>query len=303
MRVFSLILDTLLGDKIFAAKALWRTAALSTCLMVVSLSIGAISIKTPIGIKTWPWASFDEQLTALAHLPNAIDQTIHNQKQLTPQTLELFAKYKSFILGLTKFNTTICKIIYSMCTIILTLLVCIVIYILSLAISRMMVRQAMQVKTSLLMVSILFLNLCLGIIAEPISFVLIGSAAYPLAGLSFGYLSYLLVASASTHIFNIILLTTLLAISAGLTTLFWFVGPFWIKILAAVAILPMICLILILFISWLLFPFRKHIRYLLSQALLRALEHEKGILAFTSVTFGCLATFAVAIAKLFSWIM
>ena len=184
LRVFSLILDTVLGDKLFTAKALWRTAALSTCLMVVSLSIGAISTKTPIGIKTWPWASFDEQLTALAHLPNAIDQTIHNQKQLTPQTLELFAKYKSFILGLTKFNTTAYKIIYSMCTIILTLLVCIVIYILSLAISRMMVRQAMQVKTSLLMVSILFLNLCLGIIAEPVSFVLIGSAAYPLAGLS-----------------------------------------------------------------------------------------------------------------------
>jgi hypothetical protein len=301
MRVFSLILDTLLGEKIFTRKALWKTAALSTCLMVVSLSIGGISVKTPFGSP--PWTSFDEQFKGLAQWPNTIDQTIHNQKNLTPQTLELYTKYKNFLLGITKFNTTGYKLIYPVCTIILILLVCIVIYIVSLAISRMMVRQAMEAKTPLLMISILFFTLCLGIVAEAISFVLIGSAAYPLMGLSFGYLSYLVVASASTHILNIILLTTLLVISAGLTTLMWFLGPFWIKILAAVAILPMIGLILTLFISWVLFPFRKHIRYLLSQGLLRALEHEKGIFAFTFVTFGCLGTIAVAIAKLYSWIM
>ena len=303
MRVFSLILDTLLGDKIFTAKALWRTAALSTCLMLVSLSIGGISIKTPFAVETWPWASLDEQLKALEQVPTAIDQTIHNQNNLTPQTLELFTKYKNFLLGITKFDTTGYKLIYPVCTIILTLLVCIVIYIVSLAISRMMVRQAMEAKTPLLMISILFLTLCLGIIAEPVSFLLICSAAYPLLALSAGYLLYLFVASLFTQILNVILLTTLLALSGGLTTLMWFLGPFWIKILAAVAILPMICLILILFISWLLFPFRKHVRYLLSQALLRALEHEKGIFAFTSVTFGCLASLAVAIAKIYSWIL
>ncbi len=298
VRVFSLILDTLLGDKIFTGKALRRTAILSTCLMVVSLSIGGISVKTPFALKTPPWISFDDQMKAFADYPKVFDQTIQNQKNLSPQMLELFTKHKNFLVAITKYNTTSNKIVYSVSTIILILLVSIVIYIVSFAISRMMVREATEANTPLLMMSIFFLNLCIGIIAEGISFLLICSATYSLMVLSFGYV-FVFVPLLPIRFPSIILLTISLAPLAALTTLIWFLSPPWIKILAAVAILPMICLILVLFISSLLFPFRKQIRYLLSQGLLRALEHEKGIFVLISVTFSCIGGIAVAIAKLF----
>ena len=153
----------------------------------------------------------------------------------------------------------------------------------------MMVREAMEANTYLLVISILFLNLCIGTVVALIAVLLISSASWPLILLSF---RGILIKLIFIPILNMILLV-------GLTAAIWFLGSLWIKILATLAILPMICLILVLFISWLLFPFRKQIKYLLSQGLLRALEHEKGIFVLISTTFSCIGGIAVAIAKLF----
>lgn len=285
LRVFSLILDTLLGNKVFTGKALWRTTVLSTCLMVISLSVGGIVANTPFAFKTPPWTSFDEQFNFL----NVLDQTMEKQKDLNPQVLEVLKEHKNFVRELTKYNTAIYKIIYSVSTIILILFVSTMIYIISFAFSRMMVREAMEANTYLLMISILFLNLCIGTVVAVIAVLLISSASWPLILLSF---RYILIKLLFIPILNIIFLVSF-------TAAIWFLGSLWVKILATVAILPMICLILVLFISWLLFPFRKQIRYLLSQGLLRALEHEKGIFVLISITFTCIGGIAVAIAKLF----
>jgi hypothetical protein len=297
LRAFSLILDIILGDKIFTGKAFRRTAILSTCVMVVSLSVGGISVKTPFALKTAPWTSFDEQMKAFAD-PKLSAQTIQKQQNLSPQMLELLTKYKNFLVAITKCNTTANKVIYSLLTIILILLVSILIYVVSFAFSRMMVREAMEANTPLLMASIFFLNLCIGFIAEGISFLLISSANYSLTVLSFAYyIAHLPLLP--TRFPGIILSAIALTPLAVIVVLMWFLSPPWIKIMAAVAILPMICLILVLFISWLLFPFRKQIRHLLSQGLSRALEHEKGIFILISITFSCIGGIAVAIAKLF----
>jgi hypothetical protein len=285
LRVFSLILDTLLGNKVFTGKALWRTMILSTCLMIISLSVGGIVSNTPFAFKTPPWTSFDEQFNFL----NVLVQTMEKQKDLNPQALEVLEEHKNFVRELTKYNTAMYKIIYSGSTILLILFVSTMIYIFSFAFSRMMVREAMEANTYLLVISILFLNLCIGTVVALIAVLLISSASWPLILLSF---RGILIKLIFIPILNMILLV-------GLTAAIWFLGSLWIKILATVAILPMICLILVLFISWLLFPFRKQIKYLLSQGLLRALEHEKGIFVLISTTFSCIGGIAVAIAKLF----
>jgi len=289
LRVFSAILDTLLGDKVFTRKALWRTAILSTCLMVISLSVSGIIVNTPFGFTTPPWTAVDNQFKILTVISNSIDQTIQKEKGLSPETSELFTKQKNLVLTLLKYNTTKFKIIYCVSTIILILLVSIVIYVVSFAISRMMVREAMEANTYLLMMSILFLNLSIGIVYAVIAILLIWSASCPLIVLSFRYILALLL---SIPILNMI---SLLALTAGI----WFLGSLWIKIMAAIAILPIICLILALFISWALFPLRKQIRYLLSEGLLRVLEYQGGIFVLISVTFSCIGGIALAIAKLF----
>jgi hypothetical protein len=289
MRIFSALLDALLGNQVFTGKAIWRTAVLSTCLMVISLSVGGIIVKTPFAFETPPWTSFDNQFKFFATYPDVYNKTIQKQKALNPQMLDAAVKQKNFVLALSKYNTTTYKIIYSISTTILSLLVSILIYIISFAFSRMMVREAMEANTYLLMFSIMFLNLCIGIVLAFIAVLLLWISAYPLMVLCF---RYFLIPLLSIPILNIISLL-------GFTTAIWFLGSLWIKIAATVAILPMICLILVLFISWLLYPFRKQIKELLSQGLLRALEHEKGIFVFISITFSCIGGIAVAIAKLF----
>jgi hypothetical protein len=125
LRVFSLILDTLLGNKVFTGKALWRTMILSTCLMIISLSVGGIVSNTPFAFKTPPWTSFDEQFNFL----NVLVQTMEKQKDLNPQALEVLEEHKNFVRELTKYNTAMYKIIYSGSTILLILFVSTMIYI------------------------------------------------------------------------------------------------------------------------------------------------------------------------------
>jgi hypothetical protein len=285
LRLFSIILDTLLGNKVFTGRAIWRTSVVSACLVIICLSVGGIAAKTPFAFGTSPWRSFDEQQKFLAAWPNALDQQMQNRADL--RGLEALNRQKSLVIAMAKYNTPAFRLLYSISTIIMVLLLSTVVYVISFALSRMMIREAMEANTYLLMLSVLFLNLCIGTVIATIGALLMASIAYPFYVVSFGYTLGLLL---RIPILNVVLLLSL-------APAVWYFGLLWIKIVAIVATLPMIGLILVLSISWFMFPFRKQIKYLLSEGMLRVLEHEKGIFVLISVTFSCIGGIAVAIAR------
>lgn len=295
LRVFSAILDTMLGDKVFTGKALWRTAVISLVITVFALSLGGLIIKAPFAFKRPPWKTFDTQILILQRLSNSFDELARSKADLIERTgmRDALKWQKNFNLALAKHNTTGYKIIFSVLTIVFMLLIITAIYVISVGISRLMIREAMEANTNLLMISILFLNLCIEAVLALIAVLVLFAVAFPSLLLSNIYMIPFLL----MRMQNLLLLSSIFTFWVGL---FWpIIFPVWSDILAAVATLPMILLVAVLFISSLLFPFRKQIRYLLCQGLLRALEHEKGIFMVVSIVCACIGGIAVVIAKMF----
>ncbi len=287
------------GTNYFLKKGCIRAVGLGIFLIVLILTVDGIKASIPFACKQCPWEMIGTNVIVADPLnpnPNVQDD---NQKRSTQQlvallesiksktTVERLVKVAQWIVG---HDSAIAKIIFTICVIPIVLLIGSLVYYLSLILSRILLEQAIKWPnvTSLFGVCILSI-LCIPVFYM-IMYVTIMPIYYP-QYMPIIFMEIILLVKMPLIAFSIVL--PLLSIFALLAK------PAWLGDMVIVVISPLIVLSGFIGIGLVLSPFHKYLYKMANTFILRALEHDKGVMYVVGCMTSAIITLIGLITQLF----
>ena len=275
-------LERIYGARLFSWKGFRRATLLSTALILFGLAVCGIASGAPFGIHEPPW-------TILRRTADDIEEAAKLQaKQKTdkPEVHEMLRRWDGMML---EFRTTRTQAIYSVAFFALVLISAVLSNFICVALSRKTLRDMAHATTLYTLFSLSFINFLISLLLYTTCLSVICTAAFPflwvvppLLFLCAWYWSWLLSASIALPL-----------VVAALKF-----SPLWMEIVSVVATLPGILLLLVSFTTLIAFPFRRFIRRIIVEFLSRAVESDKGVLAFFAAAFTLVGLLVSVIPKL-----
>lgn len=263
LTILKLVLDAILGEKIISRKAIVRSAYTGILIMICSLGIAGVLVGTPLAIHKTPWAAYDDEINLQIKLLET-DQTIAASKYL-----HAFNKAREWYW----------KWIYSAILVLLVSAISIIGNVLSLATTRRILKDLLATDSAILISGAFVLLVLTTSILASIIVILISCISNPLIILA----TYIATFFSGHH--------------AGITSLLWILNvgiawwasEVWVRAVAVSSLLPSIILLIITFLSLLLFSVRFRLHQLITSLLDKALTYEQGFIAFVAAVSGGLA--------------
>jgi len=256
------LLQTILGERTFSKLSIRRSVTLSFIILFGSMGMAGLLTETTFGLKSSPWEAYETELKKFKE--TFIRSSNENHDLNKTSNLEAIN---------TSLDTALkpqYKWIYSVTLLIIVIFVNLAGDIISLGVSRRILKDLQGTDSPTLITGALLLSLVTAIL---ITFIVI---------LVCNMVSNTLFISTTFLMLLLSGIWPFLTFSALVTNfgVALFSSSTWILAVAISAALPSIILILLALIALVLFPFRLWLNTTLKSMLERALSHEKGLLFF-----------------------
>lgn len=287
LRLLSLVYDAVSGKNVISGKAIFRSSIVSLGILAMTISTQAILSIDVVNFWNAPFLYSSEQFDGLKRaLENQETAVATVKNEQAKKTLIEIQKEREKLL---RFNTPFWKYLYTSVFLILLLLTTSLLFSASVAITRLMLKEILDVPTIILMLCVLALNIFVVILIS--SFVML-----TLTILSFPISIPLITRSISLVVTTPPIALLVYFVSYGLLRYF---GSCIFKGIAIIVVMPALSLLFFTCISIMLYPVRGPVYKFLNRALLRAAEHEKGAIFFFSAFFGGLVSIITALLSRF----
>ena len=282
LQIASIVLERIYGSRLLSWKAFWRATVLSIALMLFALTVSGMASGVPFGIHEPPWSTLNQTF-------DTIEQMAKEQAKKKTDKPEVDKRLRRWYAKALEFRTLRTQTIYSIAFFALVVTAAIFSNFICVALGRKTLRDMAHATTLFTLFSLSLINFLFSFLLYASCISIICTASFPflwvvppLLILCAIYVSWLLAASIAFPL-----------VVAALKF-----SPQWMEIVSVVATLPGILVLLASLIALIAFPFRRVIRHIIIEWLSRAVESDKGVLAFSAATFTLLGLVVSLIPKL-----
>lgn len=276
--VLSNFYDRLLGERPFSARAFKITFAMTSLMLAITLSITGMLTGKPFGFGSPPWETYRLEQSFLQQLAT-------NEDYNNPAGERFYVRENATFL--TQFDGVPYEIAYTVFFVLMVLLDVSVLVFLTSAMSRLILREMLAVRSvfSLIFVFISNLTVVAGftVINSILLFLALNVGAWPVIPVLFALSQLHILAS-----FGVVI---------GTTGLAWFFGGPWFKVVVLFSLFPALVTALTLAGCALGFPFRRFFRSLTIKFFERGLEHKEGIFSYIGMMAFLLGSFIAVIVR------
>ena len=280
LRVLKSLLDRIYGPKVISFKAFIRVAVSSVAIFIPTLGLVGIFSGTPFSFEQPPWHGFDESFRFI--------EKAFTKAETEAKTPEHRARIEDWHKQIAAYQTPGFRVLHTVIACGVTLLLIAFFAYVSLVISRKLLRDLTTAKTGTTLLALLFLDALFSLLVFLSVLSVVMMTSLPLASLAAFFIGALFREGLLAFGFVVVIFCI---------SLECFLAPTWVKISSFVATLPALSVLMVAFLTFVLFPFRKHVHKAITQTLDRALQYEKGPVSFI-IALAVFFEALVALAKL-----
>jgi hypothetical protein len=277
LKLLSYVYDRIFGMEVLSRKAVRRTSILTIGILMMSIAFQSLAKEDVFSFRNVPFMHIDKQIDIIKKVAQdrekmLSESTTEDQKQASKMILEYIDKFMLY-------DTVPCRIIYLVLFSIIALLLMLVVYSASFAVTRLMLREVIESTSFIIMMSILLMDLFIVLSFGSVILVLLTILSFPIC--------------IPLLIFAPILVVKFTTISTfvylGGAALLWKYGSIMFQTIALISVIPALVLMFFIGAGTILYPIRKAVYKFINRLLLRAAEHDKGLMVFTTTIIGILA--------------
>ena len=291
------LLNTFLGKKLLSFKAIRRTIIINSIILISVLSLTGIFTGKVFIMKEYPWEIYQKAIDSTKEqLINPIKPKKDNSEEKYDKEIEL--KLNNFKRKFIQLDSKIWKIFYTIFFVFLVLFVSGIGSFISYTFTKVIIKEMLDTKGVLTLFALFLLNTFIALV---IAIVTLTTLIFLILPTAWG--EFVILASQSIKSFVLtfsIILPVIVAIFFFILSILGFTGePNWFMFTTLITMLPTILLYFFIILLISLWFFKGKIKGIISYLLLKGLDYKSGVIGFSVLILGILASLINIVFMLF----
>ena len=291
------LLNTLLGKKLLSFKAIRTAIIINSIILISVLSLTGIFTGKVFIMKEYPWEIYQKAIDSTKEqLKTPIKVKKDDSEEKYEKEIEL--KLNNFKRKFIKLDSTMWKIFYTIFFVFIVLFVSGIGSFISYTFTKLIIKEMVDTRGVLTLFGLFILNTFIALV---IAIVTLTTLILLILPTSWG--EFIILASQSIKSFVLtfsIILPVIVAIFFFILSILGFTGePNWFMFTTLITMLPTILLYFFIILLISLWFFKGEIKGIISYLLLKGLDYKSGVIGFSVVILGILASLINIVFMLF----